>query len=186
MKKIPSMFDRDWAGDKTRVLDVPTSGCEWVVAGEGIATRKYDGTACLVRTGRIYARYDAKGGKPPPEGFEPAQEPDPKSGHWPGWLLVTDQPQFKYHLEALVAREGIPDDGTYELCGPKMNCNPEKYERHILLRHGGMILVNVPRTYDGLTAYLSEFVMEGVVFHHPDGRMAKVKSRDLGISWPRV
>ena len=26
--------------------------------------------------------------------------------------------------------------------------------------------------------------IEGIVWHHPDGRMAKIKRRDFGLSWP--
>ena len=26
--------------------------------------------------------------------------------------------------------------------------------------------------------------IEGIVWHHPDGRMAKIKARDFGIQWP--
>ena len=33
-------------------------------------------TCGLVRDGRLYKRYDAKQGKTPPAGFEPAQDPD--------------------------------------------------------------------------------------------------------------
>ena len=38
----------------------------WVFKGEGIPTRKRDGTACAVIDGVLYLRYDAKHGKPAP------------------------------------------------------------------------------------------------------------------------
>lgn len=63
MKKIPSIFMRDFKGDPSRVTREQNPECAWVFAGEGVATRKYDGTACMVRAGILYKRYDAKKGK---------------------------------------------------------------------------------------------------------------------------
>src|SRR3990167_7568687 len=100
MKKIISLFQRNYDGDRL-VRDDVVPGAEWVLKGEGRATRKWDGTCCMVRGGKLYKRYDAKAGKTPPPGFEPAQEaPDPVSGHWPGWLLVGDGPDDRWHREA--------------------------------------------------------------------------------------
>ncbi len=88
MQKIISLFQRNYDGDRL-VRDEVVPGAEWVIAGEGVATRKWDGTAVLVRDGRLFARYDAKRGKTPPAGWEAAQEPDPVTGHWPGWIEAT-------------------------------------------------------------------------------------------------
>jgi hypothetical protein len=49
MKKIPTIFERDWEGDRSKVLDKKNPECAWVFAGEGKATRKLDGTSCLIR-----------------------------------------------------------------------------------------------------------------------------------------
>lgn len=43
MKKIVSLFQRDYEGTRL-VLNQIVPGAEWVHAGEGTATRKYDGT----------------------------------------------------------------------------------------------------------------------------------------------
>jgi hypothetical protein len=40
-------------------------------------------------------------------------------------------------------------------------------------------LVAVPRDFDGLARYLDGLGHEGIVWHHPDGRMAKLKVRDF-------
>src|SRR5687768_4156300 len=37
MEKIPTIFDR---GDQFKVVNKPRAGCEWVFAGEGVATEK--------------------------------------------------------------------------------------------------------------------------------------------------
>lgn len=64
--------------------------------------------------------------------------------------------------------------------GPKVQGNPEGFAEHTLVRHEAqMTMRGVPRDYDGLRAWLADFDGEGVVWHHPDGRMAKIKVRDF-------
>ena len=160
--------------------------------GEGVATRKWDGTACLVRDNRLFKRYDAKTGRTPPAGFEPAQDaPDAVTGHWPGWLPVGDGPDDAWHREAWMHSGYSLPDGMYELVGPKVGGNPEHVEHHLLIRHGKDVLTigwlpakSANDLCDNLTSYLSLARIEGVVFWHPDGRMAKIKRRDFGLPWP--
>jgi len=59
VKKIISLFKRDYEGTR-QVYDEIVPGAEWVVAGEGVATAKWDGTACMVRDGVLYKRYDRR------------------------------------------------------------------------------------------------------------------------------
>jgi hypothetical protein len=178
MEKIISLFQRNYDGDRL-VRDEVVPGAEWVTAGEGVATRKWDGTCCLVKEGKLYKRYDAKHGKPAPQGFMPAQEPDPVTGHWPGWLAVTDcSPADQWHREAFL----IPfPDGTYELCGPKVQGNPERFASHTLVPHGQWELKDAPRSFQALKHYLAASDYEGIVWHHPDGRMVKIKAKDFGV-----
>jgi hypothetical protein len=182
MRKIISLFQRNYDGDYL-VRDELVPGAEWVAAGEGVATRKYDGTSCLIRDGVLYKRYDARQGRQPPPGFEPAQEPDPVTGHWPGWLPVGGDTVDRWHREAFargVDACGLPfADGTYELVGPKVQGNPEGVSEHVLVRHGADVLHNAPRTFAELRAYLEPLAIEGLVWHHPDGRMVKVKRGDF-------
>ena len=73
--------------------------------------------------------------------------------------------------------------GTYELCGPKVQGNPEGYIDHRLIPHGKEeIDPDVPRNFEALKAFLFNAQIEGIVYHHPDGRMAKIKAKDFGIS----
>src|SRR5574343_571617 len=183
MKKIPSLFYRNYDGDRL-VRDEIVPGSEWVAAGEGSATEKLDGTACMVRDGSLFRRYDAKKGKTPPPGWEPCEDsPDENTGHHPGWLPVGDGPEDTWHREAF-AGERL-GDGTYELIGPKIQGNPYRLNRHVLSRHGSTILFGVPRDFSGIRDYLAANVIEGIVWHHKDGRMVKIKARDFGIAWPR-
>lgn len=158
MKKIPSLFARDGAY-LTRNYNPLAM---WVVDGEGVPTRKWDGTAVAIIGGRLHARYDAKRGKTPPADFIPCQDPDPITGHHPGWVTAT-RPEDKWIREAAGDIEW--QDGTYEACGPKIGGNPEKLSIHELIRHGTSSLPNVPRDYDGLVQYFTEhYDIEGVAW----------------------
>jgi hypothetical protein len=185
MKKIQSLFCRNYETDR-KIRNEVVSGSEWVVNGEGTPTRKYDGTCCMIRDGRLRKRYEVKRGKKPPSGFEPANDIDEQTGKQQGWVPVGDGPEDKWHREAFekgVNHIGIPlhGVGTYELCGPKIQGNPEQFESHVLVPHGCDILVDVPVTFDELRDYLSLHDIEGVVWHHPDGRMVKIKGKDYGL-----
>lgn len=175
MRKIPSLFKRNYEGDRL-VIDEVLSESEWVIKGEGVATRKWDGASCLVKDGVLYKRYDAKKGKTPPISFIPAQEPDEVTGHWPGWTIATKED--KWHWDAL-SISGKLLDGTFELVGPKVNSNPEGYDFHAFIPHGRHEL-DAPRTYNELKEWLADKDIEGIVWHHPDGRMVKIKKKDFG------
>lgn len=180
MKKIASLFQRNYDGDRL-VRDEIVPGSEWVAAGEGIATRKYDGTSCMMREDGLYKRYDAKKGKEPPAGFIAAQDPDPITKHWPGWVPArNDDPSSKWHIMAL--GNSAPEVGrTYELCGPKIQGNPEGFSDHLLIEHGCHVLFDAPRTFAELKLYFEQHDFEGIVWHHADGRMVKIRGNDFGI-----
>jgi hypothetical protein len=183
MKKIPSLFVRD-PENMARVSREVHPDCQWVIDGEGVPTRKLDGTCCLVRSGKLYRRYTLRKGKTAPEHFEPATDVDPNTGKQEGWIPVGDGPQDAIHREA---RDEPWHDGTYELVGPKVQGNPEGYLAPRLIRHGSIGCFRdggygeVPRDFDGLKAWFVGRDIEGVVWHHPDGRMAKIKGSDFGV-----
>ncbi|TWU59556.1 DUF5565 family protein [Crateriforma conspicua] len=184
MRKIQSLFCRNYETDR-KIRDEIVPGSEWAANGEGTPTRKYDGTCCMIRDGKLWKRYEVKKGKKPPAGFEPATEPDPNTGKQQGWVAVGDDNADRWHREALEKGEdhrGLPlHDGTYELCGPKVQGNPEKFDEHVLVPHGCEILIDVPTTFDGIREYLETHDIEGIVWHHRDGRMVKIKGKDYGI-----
>lgn len=183
MQKIPTIFERDWNGDRSRVLDVPHKDCGWVFAGEGIATRKIDGTCCMVRGGKLFKRRELKPGQSAPTGFESVST-DEETKKVVGWVPVGDGPEDKWHREAFSITLA---DGTYELVGPNVQGNPEHYDRNRLVPHSALAIPpedQPPRDFDGIRAWLDGRDIEGVVFHHPDGRMAKIKGRDFGFRRP--
>ena len=191
MKKIISLFKRDYEGTRL-VFDEVVEGAEWVAAGEGLATRKFNGSACMVEDGVLYKRFDRKRNKKTgefknaPDGWIACEDdPDQKTGHWPGWLKVDDGKNDKYFVEAMQNWMGPtghpPVDGTYELCGPKVQGNPEDKSKHLLIPHGAKKIDDAPRTFDELKAWFATKDIEGIVWHHPDGRMVKIKKKDFGL-----
>lgn len=184
MKKIPTIFDRDWNGDRSRVVNVPHRDCGWVFAGEGVATRKIDGTSCLVRGDKLFKRRELREGDTEPADFELATH-DEETGKRVGWVPVGDGPEDKWHREAFARMVPPLEDGTYELVGPKVQGNVEGYPHHELLWHGSVEIADAPRDFEGLRAWMDGRDIEGIVWHHPDGRMGKLKLRDFGLKRPK-
>jgi len=177
MKKIPTIFKRNWRNMK-EVLPEQNPECAWVFAGEGVATRKYDGTCCLIKDGELFKRREFRRGQVITKDFIQI-EFDEATEKVVGWLPVDPKnPNDTWHREAF--RMGLPD-GTYELLGPKIQGNPEHFMKHLLLKHSDAPQCTVPRTFEGLKDWLAGVDFEGLVFHHPDGRMAKIKKRDFGL-----
>lgn len=195
MKKMSTLFKKD-PSDLGRVIDEPNIENKWVFDGEAIATRKFDGTACAVIDGELYKRYDVKLFKRKrgkiikfteeqikskiPQGAIECQEPDKITGHWPHWVKCDSKnPMDKYHIEAFV---GYFVDGTYELCGEKLQGNPEKVQGHRLIRHGSEVYEIKDFSFDGIKSFLESVDCEGIVFHHKnDERMCKIRKGDFGI-----
>lgn len=199
MKKMKTVFriDRDKRLATSEVMDEAA----WVLAGEGVATIKFDGTAAMVRDSKLYKRYDRRPEKrflrrlkrdpnftletdmfkAAPDGFEACEVlPDHKTGHWPGWLPVGQGPEDRWFREAWGA--GKLTDGTYELVGPKIQNNKYNLDRHELWQHGCKY-VEVDRSFEAISEWLASNVHEGLVFHHPDGRMAKIRRKDFQLDW---
>ena len=178
MKKMKTLFVVKYP--EKQITREVSQGCEWVINGEGTAYRKRDGSACFIQNQTFYKRYDAKKGRTAPDGFIQCGEPDEITGHHPGWVPVLDSD--KWHLEALRYTLYLIDNTTYELCGPKVNSNREQLEHHILIPHNAEPIRDFPRDFDGIKAYFEDNPnIEGVVWHHPDGRMCKIRLKDFGI-----
>ncbi len=182
MKKLPTIFERDWDGDRSRVTEKPTEAHSLIVGAT--PTIKWDGTAVAIIGTHLYKRYDCKGNRTPPQGFLAAQEKDVETGHWPGWVPVSkDKPEDKWYFTT----ETPLRERTYEFCGPKVNGNPHGFSEHIYLPHGTDILtiVPVPITYLEIYDYLlTSYPIEGIVWWKDGEPVAKIKRRDFGLPWP--
>lgn len=182
MEKIPTLYVRNTAlGEWRYVLDEVNPSCEWVLAGEGQATRKYDGTCVMFDGADWWARREVRDGKETPDGWYMADY-DEVTGKSMGWEPIAQSSFAKFHAEAL-EYGCIETPGTYELCWPKINGNPEGFPEHQLVPHGFAPLQNVPTNFAALREFMvvvfGPMGREGVVWHHPDGRKAKLKVRDF-------
>ena len=134
MKKIHTLFEREFEDHRViQIHKTPIPGMEWVLQGEGIATIKWDGACCAIIGGIFYRRYDAKHGKPIPEGAIPCEETcDPVTGHLPCWLKCDrNNPQDKWFFAAYDNCSYLTD-GTYEAIGPHFQANPYHLQKDIL------------------------------------------------------
>ena len=187
MKKIPTLFKRMYDGKRVKgIIDEVLPGMEWVLAGEGLATVKIDGTCCAVIDGKFHRRYDAKRVRKPPAGAIPCCDPDPTTGHWPHWLPVDSKDRgSNWHLAAYYNAGGIGlPDGTCEAIGPHFQSNPYALTYDILEKHGKRIIKNAPRCFDGLCEYLRVHNIEGIVFWKGGEPRCKIKRSDFGFKWP--
>ncbi len=184
MKKIPTIFKRDFTKPNAPITQEWHPDCLWVRDGEGVATRKWDGTSCLIKEGHLYKRREYRADEKPAMDFM-MEGYDDATGKTIGWLPVEESnPNDRWHVEALAAMlHDCPPDGTYELVGPKVNGNKDKFQKHLLIRHGRDLIASAPRDSFDLAAFLASQSIEGIVWHHPDGRMAKIKRRDFGLHW---
>ncbi|MEZ0110151.1 hypothetical protein ABH920_004166 [Catenulispora sp. EB89] len=183
MEKIPTIFERD---DRFHVVDKPRADCEWVFAGAGRATEKLDGTNArlTVRSGTI-VRVEKR--RNPSKAQKAAGIVD-------GWYVDTDEhgAEDKWLREAAANTlvTAWPDgEHSVEALGPRIQGNPLGLEEHICVPFNLTVpdYENAPRTYAELHDWLASLesryapghLAEGVVFHHPDGRRAKIKRKDF-------
>nr|WP_199002728.1 hypothetical protein [Flavobacterium sp. ASV13] len=183
MKKISTLFTKD-PNDLARVVNKLNAENAWVMNGEAIATRKFDGTAVAIIGGELFKRLDAKKGRSIPSNAIPCQEADLITGHHPHWVKCDRVKSEDKHFFEGFDRLELKTDGTYELCGPKVQGNPENFEKHTLVKHGSEIIDLENFVFEDLKVFLmnDETDMEGIVFHHiSDDRMCKLRKSDFGI-----
>ena len=180
MKKLSTLFKKN-PENLGRVINEINPENEWALKF-GIPTRKFDGTSCAIINGELYKRFDLKKGRTLPKNAIPCQEADKITGHHPHWVLCDRSDKSnKYHFEAFDKYNDFTD-GTYELCGPKIQGNPEKLPNHCLIKHGFHRLTLKFFDFESVRYYLETKNIEGIVFHHlTDGRMCKIRKSDFGI-----
>lgn len=199
MRRIPDLYRRDPA-DRRFVTDAVEPGSEWVLAGEGTATRQYDGYCVLfdpllgvnglgvpiARTPELQGWWRrvtiGRQGINRPTDLVPLQV-DADRDHLIGWEPADAAPWARHLAVAVAALTDGPRVGTHELIGPAINRNPERVPRPTLIAHADADVVDAPREYEALRAWLAAQSYKGVVWHwqQPDGtvRMVKARRRDF-------
>ncbi len=183
MDKIPTIFERD---AHFKVLDKARTECDWVFQGEGTATEKVDGTnvRLTLRKGTVVR-------------VEKRRNPNKQqkqAGIIDGWYTDAheDAPEDRYIFGAVVQTDtsAWPDgEHSCEAMGPKIQGNPLGLEQHLCVPFNLSIpeYESAPRNFEGLKTFLERLdskvvpghLAEGIVFHHPDGRRAKIKRKDF-------
>ncbi len=186
MEKIPTIFDRD---DDFKVVNRPRRGCEWVFEGQGRATEKLDGTnvRLTIRAGQV-VRVEKR------RNPSKAQK---QQGVVDGWYVeaLENAAEDKWIFEAVrgVDTQGWPDgEHSSEALGPHIQGNPLGLTKHLCLPFNleAPVYESIPRDFHGLKEQLRNLdslfspghLAEGIVFHHPDGRRAKIKRKDFDWS----
>ena len=189
MKKIPTLFKRVFENHRIKeVLPEVEPELEWVLNGEGIATVKFDGSCCAIINGELYKRYDAKNGKPIPEGAIKCQEEaDPVTGHLPCWIKCDrNNPADKWFWvaedEVGYTKTQLVSERTYEAIGKHFNGNPYGIDYDMLIPHGQEV-IKVERSFEGIRKFLEENYIEGIVFWKDDKPQCKIKRTDFGFDW---
>lgn len=183
MEKIPTLFERD---DDFRVVNRPRPECAWVFEGEGTPTEKLDGTnvRLTVRSGQLVR-------------LEKRRNPNKaqkKQGIVDGWYIDAseDASEDKWIFEAARNTDvsGWADgEHSCEALGPRIQGNPLQLPALVCLPFNteAPVYSGVPRSYGDLLEFLATLeskyspghLAEGIVFHHPDGRRAKIKRKDF-------
>lgn len=184
MKKIPTIFNRDWDGDRT-VIDQYVQDFDF---SKAIATEKIDGMNVRV-TVRNHTLVRLEKRRNPDKLQKAKGIVDP-------WYVDADEygPEDKYlWLAARQMRlDDVPDgEWSGEAVGPNIQGNPLNMKTPVVvlfsLRQKAMQLQNVPTDYTGLKKYLKTAKsvvgencgIEGIVWHWPNGDMAKIKTKDF-------
>jgi hypothetical protein len=180
MEKIPTLFIRDPENMKLVTREVNPDAA-WVLDGFGFPTVKKDGTNVRVHVRGGLPHYAEKRRNPTRK--EKAQ------GAEPGYVDIDERDPANQHILSAITHTNYPSwpDGVYycEALGPKIQGGIESSVPMVYpFSYWPELLEENPRTWDEIRRCLERHVIEGIVWHHSDGRMAKIKRRDFGLAWP--
>lgn len=183
MKKMKTLFNQD---ERYKVISELRAENSFVLDGDYSVYRKRDGTSVMIEDNQMYRRYDAnekKGRKIPKGSIHCQTEPAP-NGSFPVWVGVkSDEPSDKFHIQAFNQQKHWLD-GTYELCGEKINGNKENIQGVKLIKHDSEEIKGLELTFDGVKEYLTDNVIEGLVIKdNKTGLMTKIRRKDYGMTW---
>lgn len=184
MRKIKTIFERDWNGNRAVIDQILVSP---EVLQAATATEKLDGMNVRL-TVRNYTlvRLEKRRNPDKVQKLKGINEP---------WYMDADEfsPGDKYLWEAARNTDitDVPDgEWSGEAVGPKIQGNPLNLEKHevVLFSLGkAPIFENVPVTYTELAQWLPQQLskygkncgIEGIVWHTQDGDMFKIKTKDF-------
>lgn len=189
MNKVPTLFKRDWEGNR-KVVDELAVNLDCEDLKEAVATEKIDGTnvRVTVRNG-LAVRLEKRRN---PSKFEKAK------GIEEPWYVDADRysPDDKWIFDALDNTDlSLLQDGEWsaEAVGTNIQGNPLNLTCNKLFFfslpevRSQLEFHSVPTTYAGLKEWLplqkskvgANAPIEGIVWHFPNGNMVKIKRKDF-------
>ena len=186
MKKIKTIFDRNWEGNR-KVIDKPVEGLNLESLKFAKATEKLDGTNVRVTfRNRIVVRVEKRRNPDKIQKAKGIEEP---------WYVDASpyETQDKWIYDGLKNTyfTEMPDgEWSGELIGPNIQGNPLNLLQNVVIffsRGQAPVFEDVPVSYEELKAWLpkqkSKFGnncgIEGIVWHFEDGTMYKIKLKDF-------
>lgn len=195
MKKIKTIFERDWKGNG-KIINKPAPGVSLEVLALNkavIATEKLDGTNIRVTVRNHF-----------PVRVEKRRNPDKiqkQKGIIEPWYVDATEgdPQDKYIFAGIRKTDfsSIPEgEWSAELVGPGVQGNSLNLptNRIAFFSLGNVPhFENVPTSFEELKEWLpqqkskygNDCGIEGIVWHCPDGSMYKIKTKDFQNNDPR-
>lgn len=191
MKKIPTAFKRVFDGHKVVAVlpEYTNDECKNAVEN-GLPTIKIDGSCCAIIKGVFYKRYDAKKGKPIPDGAIKCQdEPDAITGHLPCWVKVSgDNPADKWFIAAynrVISDIVTIQDGTYEAIGKHFQGNPYNMADDTIVKHGVLHIADDVNSFESAKEWIVNHPEhEGIVWWYDGMPVCKLKRTDFGLKFP--
>lgn len=183
MNKIPTIFERDWIGNKGVIDKLMVDSEKFLI---GTATEKLDGTNVrLTIRNKILVRLEKRRNPNKIEKAKGIEEP---------WYIDADEyrPEDKWIYDAAKNTNlaEIPDgEWSGEAIGINIQGNPLKLDKNIIVLFSlgqAPIFENVPTTFKELKEWLpnqrskyGDGLIEGLVWHCSDGTMMKIKTKDF-------
>ena len=185
MKKIKTIFDRDWDGDKT-VVDKFIEGITPEILLTATATEKLDGmnVRVTIRNGTCVR-------------LEKRRNPDKIQKHKgitePWYVDTSMSVEDKWLNDALANTDlsKLPDgEWSGEALGKNIQGNPLNLENNRIVFFSlgqAPVFENVPTNWDELKSWLpvqkskygDDCGIEGIVWHGNNGEMFKIKTKDF-------
>ena len=186
MKKIKTIFERDWKGNK-KVINRYIEGFDPAILNNANATEKVNGTNVRITVrNKIVVRVEKRNNPSRPQKARGIEEP---------WYKDANEydPGDKWIFNAVKNTDfsTIPDgEWSGEAIGINIQGNPLNLDnnRVIFFSLGqAPIFENVPTDYEGLKNWLpkqkskygKDAFIEGVVWHLESGEMYKIKRKDF-------
>jgi hypothetical protein len=185
MRKIKTIFDRDWEGNRA-VVDKYVEGFTPELLQWATATEKLDGmnVRVTIRNGTCVR-------------LEKRRNPDKIQKHKgitePWYVDTSASNEDKWINDALANTDltRLPDgEWSGEALGPNIQGNPLNLDTNRILFFTlgqAPVFTDAPITYDALKAWLpaqkslygKDCGIEGIVWHTKDGDMFKIKTKDF-------